>query len=57
MSKCLAFLVAVTIAAPILALSAESESQPLDELNEVVVSATRPLSDRILALENSFYQR
>jgi hypothetical protein len=55
MPKRLAFLVAVVTVAPVLVPAAEIGSQPLDELDEVVISGV-PLGDRILALENSFYQ-
>jgi hypothetical protein len=51
----LAFLTAMAAAAAAPAPAADAEAPPFDELDEVVVSGTR-LEDRILALENSFYQ-
>jgi hypothetical protein len=56
MPKCLALLSSFLIAAPPAGFAAESEPQPLDELDEIVISNAR-LGDRILALENTFYQR
>jgi hypothetical protein len=45
----------VVTVAPVLVLAAETGSPPVEELDEVVISGVR-LDDRILALENSFYQ-
>jgi hypothetical protein len=50
MRKCLLILAAATTVH-----AAEPPGQPLDELDEVVISGV-PLVDRILALENSFYR-
>lgn len=55
MLKRVAVLVAILGAAPVAVVAAEAGSQPLDELDEVVVSGAR-LVDQVIALENSFYQ-